>query len=140
MYEEHVVAKTFPLTIFGKKNGVHLFFNKLCRGIVVVRLCVFYASTCVAQGQHACKQTNLLLSRIFGIGLWTTASVVINLEKILQLMSSCFRENLVVGSSSICQTNQISLALSSGWRLTWNPSISLSRISEFALKNSFTYV
>ena len=69
MYEERMVAKTFPFTIFGIKNGAYHFFNKLCRGIVVVRLCVFYALTCAAQGQHACKLTNLLLSGIFGIGL-----------------------------------------------------------------------
>ena len=43
MYDERMVAQTFPLTIFGIKNGVYHFFNKLCRGIVVVRLCVFYA-------------------------------------------------------------------------------------------------
>ena len=54
---------------FGIKNGTYHFFNKPCREIVVVRLCVFYVSTCVAQGQHACKLTNSLLSRIFGIDL-----------------------------------------------------------------------
>ena len=110
MYEERIVIQTFPLTIFEIKNGAYLFFNKPCLEIVVVRLCVFYASTCVVRNQHAFKLTNLLLSWMFGIGLWTTASVVTNLEKILRLMSSCFRQNLVVGSPSICQTNQISLA------------------------------
>ena len=61
--------KNFPFTIFGIKNKAHHFFNKPCREIVVVRICVFYASTCVAQGQHAYKLTNLLLSRTFEIGL-----------------------------------------------------------------------
>ena len=61
----------------------------------------YYPSACVAQGQHACTLTNLLLSRIFEIGLQTTASVVTNQEKILRLMSNCFRQNLVVDSLSI---------------------------------------
>ena len=69
MYEERMVAKTFPFTVFGIKDGAYHFFNKSCRESIVVRLCVFYASTCVARDQHACKLTNLLLSRIFEIGL-----------------------------------------------------------------------
>ena len=55
-----------------------------------------------------------LISLIFGIDLLTIALVATNLEKILRLMSSCFRQNLVIGLPSICQKNQISLALSSG--------------------------
>ena len=66
MYEERMVAKTFPYTIFGIKNGAYHFFNKPCQEIVVVKVCVFYGSTCEAQGQHACKLTNLLLFQIFG--------------------------------------------------------------------------
>ena len=65
MYEERMVAKTFPFTIFEIKNGVYHFFNKPCQETVVVRLRVFYASTWIAQGQHACKLTKLLVSRIF---------------------------------------------------------------------------
>ena len=56
-----MVAKTFPFTIFGMKNGAYHFFNKSCQEIVVIKLCVFYGSTCVAQSQHAGKLTNLLL-------------------------------------------------------------------------------
>ena len=69
MYEQRMVAKTFPFTIFVMKNGAYHFFNKPCQEIVVVKLCVFYGSTCVAQSQHAGKLTNLLLFQIFGIGL-----------------------------------------------------------------------
>ena len=61
-------GKNFPFTIFGIKNGACYFFNKPCRKIVVVKLCVFYGSTCVAQSQHACKLKNLLLFQTFGIG------------------------------------------------------------------------
>ena len=43
-------GKNFPLTIFGIKNGAHHFFNKPCLEIVVVKVCVFCGSTCVAQG------------------------------------------------------------------------------------------
>ena len=50
-----MVAKTFPFTIFGIKNGAYHFFNKPCQEIVVVKLYVFYGSTCVAQSQHAGK-------------------------------------------------------------------------------------
>ena len=52
--------------------------------------------TCVTQGQHACKLTNLLLYRIFEIGLYTTAPVVTNLEKILRLMSGSDKISLYV--------------------------------------------
>ena len=67
MYKEHMVAKTFLFTTFGIKNGAYHFFNKPSHEIVVMRLCVFFALTCIAQGQHACKLTNLLLFQIFGI-------------------------------------------------------------------------
>ena len=64
-----MVAKTSPFTIFGVKNGEYHFFNKPCQEIVVIKLSVFYGSTCVAKSQHAGKLTNLLLFQIFGIGL-----------------------------------------------------------------------
>ena len=67
MYEERMVEKTLPCTIFGMKNGAYNFFNKPCQEIVVVKLYVFYSSTCVAQSQHAGKLTNLLLFQIFGL-------------------------------------------------------------------------
>ena len=60
MYEQ-LVAKTFPFTIFGMKDGAYHLFNKPCQEIVVLKLCIFYGSTCEAQSQHACKLTNLLL-------------------------------------------------------------------------------
>ena len=62
-------GKNISLYNFGIKNGTYDFFNKPCQEIVVVRLCDFYPSTCVTQGQHACKLTNLLLSLISGIDL-----------------------------------------------------------------------
>ena len=64
--EQRMVAKTFPFTIFVMKNGAYHFFNKPCQEIVV-KLYVFYGSTCVAQSQHAGKLTNLLLFQIFGL-------------------------------------------------------------------------
>ena len=67
VYEQRMVAKTFPFTIFGMKNGVYHFFNKPCQEIVVVKLYVFYSSTCVAQSQHVGKPINLLLFQIFGL-------------------------------------------------------------------------
>ena len=30
MYEQRMVARTFPFTIFGMKNGAYHFFNKPC--------------------------------------------------------------------------------------------------------------
>ena len=66
-----MVAKTFPFTFFGIKNGAYHFFSKhkQRQEIVVVRSNVFYTLTSVAQGQAACKLTNLLLSGIFGTDL-----------------------------------------------------------------------
>ena len=61
--EQRMVAKTFPFTIFVMKNGAYHFFNKPCQEIVVVKLYVFYGSTCVVQSQHAGKLTNLLYFR-----------------------------------------------------------------------------
>ena len=101
-----MVAKTLPFIIFGIKNGAYHFFNKPCQEIIVVKLCVFYGSTCVAQSQHACKLTNF--SDNWNRFVDNSISCYQPGEN--TIYEQLFPQNLVVGLSSICQTNQISLA------------------------------
>ena len=101
-----MVAKAFPFIIFGMKNGAYNFFNKPCQEIVVVKLCVFYGSTFVARSQ---TDKFALISDIWNRFVDNSISCY-QPGKNITIYKKLFLQNLVVGLSSICQTNQISLA------------------------------
>ena len=101
-------GKNFPLYNFWNEEwGVSFFQQTMSRNRCreVIRFLRFD----LRSTKSARWQTDKF-ALISDIWFEVAASVVTNLEKILRFMRNCSRQNLVVGLSSICQTNQISLA------------------------------